>query len=433
MHEGREQMTCVKKENVNKDKKEKKEKKQQWKKQQWKEMRKYDAIEIVNGVNSIHAEDTVMPTTAQQHKGKSISVLKKPRAVHVRKPLTVTLNDFPIVPKSVAKASSSRSTQLKNNTTTLDKMRHSSIVISENSDPNLRVPTMAPNATPACNNSLTLGKPPDPCVILPADLGEDDMRNKQVTYVINVDSQLEAQTNAIKQQKRITALKLPSSECCSDATTLHYEAANFFQALFTADNKPNGRLPVSDWFPPLPQEATDSFGDVPSDQEIHAALMSMAPLKSLGSTIAHILSIKCPNSDDGDDQSIRLKRLYTCCAIATMLFTFGCKSFLHPQWKMPWSLVFASLVWQIWKQRNDLIFHNLILTVATIIDRSLAWVKYYFDNVMLDKMSPSTLRSKTLEWTTLGLEWVCLNVVGVVSLPLSDGSIGGLFQNKDGD
>ncbi|KAK8644024.1 hypothetical protein V6N13_013299 [Hibiscus sabdariffa] len=123
-----------------------------------------------------------MPTTAQQHKGKSISVLKKPRAVHVRKPLTVTLNDFPIVPKSVAKASSSRSTQLKNNTTTLDKMRHSSIVISENSDPNLRVPTMAPNATPACNNSLTLGKPPDPCVILPADLGEDDMRNKQGCY-----------------------------------------------------------------------------------------------------------------------------------------------------------------------------------------------------------------------------------------------------------
>ncbi|KAK9011191.1 hypothetical protein V6N11_044045 [Hibiscus sabdariffa] len=60
----------------------------------------------------------------------------------------------------------------------------------------------------------------------------------------------------------------------------------------------------------------------------------------------------------------------------------------HPQWKVSWRSLFASLTWQIWKRRNDLIFHNPVLTDASIIDRSLAWVKYYSDSVELDKVSP---------------------------------------------
>ncbi|KAK8715387.1 hypothetical protein V6N13_042721 [Hibiscus sabdariffa] len=83
-----------------------------------------------------------------------------------------------------------------------------------------------------------------------------------------------------KQQKRITSLKLSSGEWCSNVAILREEAANYFHTLFTADEQPNGYLPISGWFPALPHEITDSLGDVPSESEIHDALMSMAPLKS---------------------------------------------------------------------------------------------------------------------------------------------------------
>ncbi|KAK8607115.1 hypothetical protein V6N13_052861 [Hibiscus sabdariffa] len=86
-----------------------------------------------------------------------------------------------------------------------------------------------------------------------------------------------------KQKKnRIIALKLPSGEWCSDATTLRVEAAQFFQTLFTADAIPDGCLPVKGKFPPLPQEVVSSLDVVPLDKEIHEALMAMAPLKSPG-------------------------------------------------------------------------------------------------------------------------------------------------------
>ncbi|KAK8553212.1 hypothetical protein V6N13_089424 [Hibiscus sabdariffa] len=107
------------------------------------------------------------------------------------------LNPFRIVPKSAAKESRSRPMQLKHNTSTLDKPQHSSVVISENSDPNLQITNMNPGATSTCINSLTLGKPLDPRASLPAGSGDDNSRIEQVSSVVNVDVQFEAQATAM--------------------------------------------------------------------------------------------------------------------------------------------------------------------------------------------------------------------------------------------
>ncbi|KAK8560139.1 hypothetical protein V6N12_012942 [Hibiscus sabdariffa] len=148
--------------------------------------------QIVNREGLAHDGETVIRAVSLQHKGKAVFVTKKPRVVHVWKPITVTFNDFPIVPKFVTKASSSRSPKLGNNAAKLDKTRHSSIVVSENLDPNLQDPIMAPHVTPTCNNSLTLGKPPDPRTTLIASSDVNDMCEKQATQVLNADSLLEA-------------------------------------------------------------------------------------------------------------------------------------------------------------------------------------------------------------------------------------------------
>ncbi|KAK8476295.1 hypothetical protein V6N11_049697 [Hibiscus sabdariffa] len=227
-----------------------------------------------------------------------------------------------------------------------------------------------------------------------------------------------------------------------------------------ADEQSDESLPISTWFPPLPQEAANALGDVPSSQEIHDALMTMAPLKdvwipSLGplyrylldpafafkgltfsnlitvdgnwdisslsalfaaSTIAHILIVQCPSLEDGDEKSMRLKRHFMYCTIAMLLKIFGYKSSL---WLSP--------------ALSSRVTCNNGSPVTWIISPSLAWANYYSDCVVMGKVSISHLWSEMLERDAPGLEWVYLNIDGAVSMLLSDGSIGGLFRDSNGD
>ncbi|KAK8690406.1 hypothetical protein V6N13_073940 [Hibiscus sabdariffa] len=147
-----------------------------------------DVVEVVNGIDCAPTVGTT-PSVAQQHKGKSISILKKQRAIPIHKPLTVTLNDFPIITKSAAWASSSRSIHMNSNTTTLDKTRHSSIVISEKSDPNL--PAKVHDANSACTNNLTLGKPPDPSGASLTNVSAEGLCRKQTNSETIMDSRID--------------------------------------------------------------------------------------------------------------------------------------------------------------------------------------------------------------------------------------------------
>ncbi|KAK9008732.1 hypothetical protein V6N11_075615 [Hibiscus sabdariffa] len=43
----------------------------------------------------------------------------------------------------------------------------------------------------------------------------------------------------------------------------------------------------------------------------------------------------------------------------------------------PWSSVFVSTLWQLWKGRNDLLFNNVRHTSNVIVHRALTWACYY--------------------------------------------------------
>ncbi|KAK8672175.1 hypothetical protein V6N13_110548 [Hibiscus sabdariffa] len=138
-------------------------------------------------VEPAHAAGPVSHANTQNHKGKSTAVFKKQRAIPIRKPLMVTLNDFTMVVKSATKAGSSHTVQLKDNSTTLDKTRHSSIVISENSDPNLQLPVIVHLATSGCANPATLGKPPDPRTGFHTELSATDLCRAKASNVASMD------------------------------------------------------------------------------------------------------------------------------------------------------------------------------------------------------------------------------------------------------
>ncbi|KAK8708562.1 hypothetical protein V6N13_059600 [Hibiscus sabdariffa] len=156
-----------------------------------------DAQESARNVDPDHDGISRVHVDAHQRKGKAIATARKQRAIHVRKPLTVNLNDFPIMTKSATKASSSRLPQLQNNTSKLDKARHSSIVISENLDPNMQSPSMIPHETLACNNSLGTRKPPDPHLLLHPNHGVNNIRENPTTLVLSADSRLVVQDSAM--------------------------------------------------------------------------------------------------------------------------------------------------------------------------------------------------------------------------------------------
>ncbi|KAK8993425.1 hypothetical protein V6N11_033523 [Hibiscus sabdariffa] len=63
--------------------------------------------------------------------------LKSANAVHVRKPLSVTLADFPVLSRNHNKASTSRLASKTTPTVNLDTSKHSTVVMDENSDPNV--------------------------------------------------------------------------------------------------------------------------------------------------------------------------------------------------------------------------------------------------------------------------------------------------------
>ncbi|KAK8671770.1 hypothetical protein V6N13_038355 [Hibiscus sabdariffa] len=85
-----------------------------------------------------------------------------------------------------------------------------------------------------------------------------------------------------KQRNKISSLKLQDGTWCDDDSTLQEEAIHFFTSLFSTDNVHDSPFPLTISFPKVPLNFLQHLGDIPSDDEIHAALHDMAPLKSPG-------------------------------------------------------------------------------------------------------------------------------------------------------
>ncbi|KAK8598334.1 hypothetical protein V6N13_094307 [Hibiscus sabdariffa] len=77
-------------------------------------------------------------------------------------------------------------------------------------------------------------------------------------------------------------IKLPDGMWCDDELILKEEATCFFKSLFADNDHPMGVFPISGRFPEVPHALMQSLDLVPTQEEIHSALMDMAPLKSPG-------------------------------------------------------------------------------------------------------------------------------------------------------
>ncbi|KAK8670960.1 hypothetical protein V6N13_037572 [Hibiscus sabdariffa] len=64
--------------------------------------------------------------------------------------------------------------------------------------------------------------------------------------------------------------------------TLQEEVVCYFTSIFSSNSTPATPYPTTVMFPHIPTELMQHLDDIPSDEEIHAALCDMTPLKSPG-------------------------------------------------------------------------------------------------------------------------------------------------------
>ncbi|KAK8646949.1 hypothetical protein V6N13_120714 [Hibiscus sabdariffa] len=92
---------------------------------------------------------------------------------------------------------------------------------------------------------------------------------------------------------------------------------------------------------------------------------------------------------------------------------------------------------QIWKRRNDVVFHNPSLSDSALISRSLAWAKHYFDSAVLNTTSPSVsscgrprscIVSKDYPGQDLGIATEYSSTIRGGHVPASEASICGGSQ-----
>ncbi|KAK9042765.1 hypothetical protein V6N11_071125 [Hibiscus sabdariffa] len=104
---------------------------------------------------------------------------------------------------------------------------------------------------------------------------------------------------------------------------------------------------------------------------------------------------------------------------------------LHSSRGLPWSTLFISTIWQLWKASNDLVFNDVPFNAATLLQRSVLWARYYLEKTTTaaPAQPPS---SNAVHWKLPELGWVCLSTDGAVSLGSDIGSVGGVFRVDDG-
>ncbi|KAK9023907.1 hypothetical protein V6N11_004094 [Hibiscus sabdariffa] len=79
-----------------------------------------------------------------------------------------------------------------------------------------------------------------------------------------------------------------------------------------------------------------------------------------------------------------------------------------------WSILFASLSWQLWKNRNDLVFNSMTSPAESLVHKSLVWVRY--DNESQKLVSAPVHRIEHAHvWVCPPFRWIYLNVDGALS------------------
>ncbi|KAK8568564.1 hypothetical protein V6N12_007112 [Hibiscus sabdariffa] len=105
---------------------------------------------------------------------------------------------------------------------------------------------------------------------------------------------------------------------------------------------------------------------------------------------------------------------------------------LFPGTDIPWKILFASIIWQVWKHRNLFIFHGESLNNASLLHLNQSWARHYNSVPTLTPHPRSHPQFEAIQWQLAPSGWLTLNVDGSFQPSSSMGSTGGLLRDHEG-
>ncbi|KAK9042856.1 hypothetical protein V6N11_071211 [Hibiscus sabdariffa] len=369
--------------------------------------------------------------------------LKSANVVHVRKPLSVTLADFPVLSRNHNKASTSRLASKNTPIVTLDTSKHSTIVMDENSDPNVHH-FVRPLDDPTNNNfshiaggssTRPLGDPLDNfinSVVQPEGLdalgkignnsGTDPTEGLSHAlgplrdYLVNPDSffpasslsdLLDSEGNwdrgklaeyfTIDALPHILSIKSPDPMDTDDFIIWRWDPKYVFKTKSTYF-----RLASSSWdFTNLCW--TDIWKTrVPQRLRLFLWIAFrdrlMTNLERCRRSVGH--HPYCTTCDTHDESTLHVLRdckfardvwlyfspslysptFFTESLQAWLLSNINCHDPVS-DYSIPWSTIFVSILWQLWKARNEHVFNSIPQSPTAV------WNKGYFGLVATWRVS----------------------------------------------
>ncbi|KAK9010100.1 hypothetical protein V6N11_036615 [Hibiscus sabdariffa] len=74
---------------------------------------------------------------------------------------------------------------------------------------------------------------------------------------------------------------------------------------------------------------------------------------------------------------------------------------LHLGTHIPWRILFASLVWQLWKRRNSILFANIDMTNDALQRLSYSWASHFISSSPASA-SPTPPMRELVQWSGAG-------------------------------
>ncbi|KAK8505373.1 hypothetical protein V6N12_067340 [Hibiscus sabdariffa] len=104
-----------------------------------------------------------------------------------------------------------------------------------------------------------------------------------------------------------------------------------------------------------------------------------------------------------------------------------------PATSIPWSVFFASLVWQIWKRRNSIIFTDTDTPNEVLFRYRKSWSQHFLSTAPATSRSSMLRVPEAVQWQPGPIEYCTINTDGVVHLQTSMGLAGGFVRNHASD
>ncbi|KAL4325050.1 hypothetical protein GQ457_11G008270 [Hibiscus cannabinus] len=96
-----------------------------------------------------------------------------------------------------------------------------------------------------------------------------------------------------------------------------------------------------------------------------------------------------------------------------------------------WPCFYPSLLWQLWKCRNDFSFTGTCLPLDEVYKIGFAWATRFAEAIIVDRPRAAHMHTY-LQWEPPTSGWVCLNVDASISPLTGIGSVGGVLRDAAG-